>query len=410
MRPILPAITALCLGLALSSPARAEEPGRLQWDRPIRCMEAPDGKVVRVQCDDDIHPTACLVAPNTTAEGGELHRLKECTTIMDKRAYALLTATGARLTPALAEVPPGFSRSVGGRAYQTKFDLLDRVYVGVGWAPVYAHTGDGSPPPSGLPFGRAQVELGMDASVLSPRGRSRHDFEVLQGTATFTDLHFNGQVFAYDYQQVHRRPVFWMTTFFGTPHLYPVAIPLGWGLRVLNIDDRPPAARNNLDMEFLEAHVSWNPIQSSDMYNRLRIEAGADFGKAWADRSQLANGFDTGRWYGGFTSALRSRVSLGEGGLHYLFADLAYRRPTLVADGDQPVRALNQFKGQLAYEGVLVAINDQPVSLRLAATGAVRDDLAGGNRNVEMGGSAGLRFSFWAPPRVTEPMPALEDP
>ncbi len=410
MRPILPATIALCLGLASSGKARADPIPRLRWDRPVRCMDGPDGQVVRVQCDDDQHPTECLVAPNTTAERSELHRVNECTVVVVKQAYAALVATGARLVTAVAEAPPGFSRSDRGRAYQTKFDLLDRVYVGVGWAPVYAHTGDGSPPPAGLPFGRAQAELGMDASILSPRGRSRHDFEVLQGTATFTDLHFNGQVFAYDYQQVHRRPVFWVTTFFGPPHLYPAAIPLGVGVRVLNIDDRPPSAPNTLDMEFLEAHLSWNPVQSADMYNRLRLEAGADFGKAWPDRTQLSSGFGTGRWYAGFTSALKSRVSLGEGGLHYLFADVAYLRPTLIADGDLPFRTLNRFKGQLAYEGVLVAINDQPISLRLQATGAVRDDLAGGSRNVEVGGNAGLRFSFWAPPRVTEPMPELEDP
>ena len=44
-----------------------------------------------------------------------------------------------------------------------------------------------------------RAELGMDASVLSPHGRSRHDFEVLKGTASFADFHFNGLVFAYDY-------------------------------------------------------------------------------------------------------------------------------------------------------------------------------------------------------------------
>jgi len=30
-------------------------------------------------------------------------------------------------------------------------------------------------------------------------------------------------------------------------------------------------------MEFAEAHVAWNPWQSDNMYNHLRIEAGADF-------------------------------------------------------------------------------------------------------------------------------------
>ena len=33
-----------------------------------------------------------------------------------------------------------------------------------------------------------------------------------------------------------------VTTFFGAPRLYPAAIPLGWGFRVLDVQDRPPSA------------------------------------------------------------------------------------------------------------------------------------------------------------------------
>lgn len=393
-----------------ASSARADEIPRLKWDRPVRCMQGPDGKVVRVQCDDDHNPTECLVAPNQTSEGGELRRVGECTAVVDPSAYQHLQRRGARLTAAIAEAPPGFERSERGRAYQTKFDLLDRVYIGLAYAPVYGRGGVGSPIPSKLTFGLAQAELGMDASYLSPHGRSRHDFQVLAGTVSFADFHFSGLAFAYDYQQVHRRPAFWVTTFFGKPRLYPVALPLGWGFRVLDVEDRPPSSRGTLDMEVAEAHVSWNPWQSPDMYSRLRLEAGADVGKSWVDRTQIAQSIGSGRWYVGFTSALRTRVSLGEGGLHYLFADLAYLRPTLVAAGDQPVKPVNKIKAQFAYEGVLIAINDQPLSVRLTASGTTRDDLAGGARNVEVGATAGLRFSFWAPPRIVEPLPELEDP
>src|SRR5262249_28627393 len=157
--------------------ARADEIPRLRWDRPVRCMQGPDTKAVRVQCDDDQHPTECLVAPNQTAEGGELRRTIECTTVGDAGAYAKLVATGAHLVPAIAEAPPGFPRSERGRAYQTKFDLLDRIYLGVGYTPVYFRNDAGNQ----FNWGRAQAELGMDASVLSLHGRSRHDFQVLQG-------------------------------------------------------------------------------------------------------------------------------------------------------------------------------------------------------------------------------------
>ena len=312
--------------------------------------------------------------------------------------------TGARLVPAVAEVPPGWDRdAVHGRAFQTQFDLLDRVYIGAGWAPV----GTDAAAPARLPMGRVQAEIGMDASVLSPHGRSRHDFQILQGTATFPDFHFNGVVFAYDYQQLHRRPVFWVTQFFTEPPtVHPTGIPLGWGLRLVNIEDRPPAAPGMLDVEIGEMHVSWNPLTSGDMYNRLRLEAGADVGKSWANTANMGEN----RWYAGFTAAMHGRTSFGAQGRHYLFADLTYTRPNLLAAGDMPAKTVNRVKGQIAYEWVMIAINDQPLSLRLATYGVARDNLLGGARNVEIGGNAGLRFSFWAPPRAMEPLPALEDP
>ena len=339
MRTRSPVTFALCLGILASAaaPARADDVPRLRWDRPVRCLTGPDGKVVRVQCDDDAHPTECLVAPNQSTEGVELRRVNECQVVVDPKGYERLVHTGARLTTAVAESPPGFSRSDKGRAYQTKFDLLDRVYVGLAYAPVFSRGGVGSPVPSKVSLGLAQAELGMDASVLSPHGRSRHDFQVLTGALSFTDFHFTGTVFAYDYQQVHRRPAFWVTTFFGEPKVYPAAIPLGWGTRLLNLEDRPPSAPGTFDMEITEFHLSWNPWQSSDMYSRLRLEAGADVGKAWADRGDISNGLSTGRWYAGFTSALRLRVALGDGGLHYLFADVAYGHPTVFA-GRGPTR------------------------------------------------------------------------
>src|ERR1700679_2424074 len=161
-----------------------------------------------------------------------------------------------------------------------------------------------------------------------------------------------------------------------------------------------------LDVEIGEAHVSWNPVQSPDMYNRLRFEAGADVGKSWANTAEMGES----RWYAGFTAAVHARAAFGSRGKNYLFMDVGYQRPNLFAAGDLPAKTVNRLKGQLAYEYVLIAINDQPLSLRIAANGAARDDLLTSTRNVELGGNVGLRFSFWAPPRLNQPMPELEDP
>jgi hypothetical protein len=364
------------------------------------------GNVVRVQCDADRGPRTCLVAPNKAADGSELRRLDACAAVESAKAYANLERSGARIVRAVAEAPPGFERADNGRAYQVQFDLLNRVYVGAAWTPTFQKKDARIPAPPGFPFGRGRVETGFEATVLSPRGRSRHDFRVLEGSASFSDLELNGTVFAYDYQHLHARPAFWLTTFFGKPRLYGVPIPFGFGFRTIRVEDRPPGFHDAFDLELAEAHVSWSPWQSRDLYSHLRFEAGADVGRHVEDRRQ---GFGSGLWYVGPTGAVRSRLALGQGGLHYLFVDVDAGRPVVVA-GDYARHGMLRIDASFAYEGVLFAINDQPFSVRLAANGRTREDPATQVRSMELGATAGLRFSFWAPPRSFEPLPAIEDP
>jgi hypothetical protein len=401
-------VTLACASLAprgAAAGSKADDLPHLDWNKPIRCMFDGAGKPVRVQCDVRDGVKQCLVASALADDGTELRRLNTCKQ-ENANAYAALERAGVPMVRAVAEAPPGYARSEAGRAYQVAFDMLDRFYIGAAWAPTWQRPDARIPAPPGFPLGRARVEAGFTASVLSPHGRSRHDFRVLEGSASFSDFHVNGLLFAYDYQQVHRRPTFWLSTFFGEPKVFPGRLPLGFGFRLLRVEDRPPAFRRSFDMEFGELHVAWSPWQSADMYSHLRVEAGADVGKHLEDRAQ---GFGPGSFYVGPTAAIRSRFSLGEGGLHFLFVDVDWARP-LVPTGDLAARALMRIDASFAYEGVLVAINDQPISVRLAATGSSREDPQTQVRSVELGATAGLRFSFWAPPRVFEPLPPFEDP
>jgi hypothetical protein len=51
------------------------------------------------------------------------------------------------------------------------------------------------------------------------------------------------------------------------------------------------------------------------------------------------------------------------------------------------------------YEAIILAINDQPLTLKLAASGEKRDDIPGVPEQWAFVLDAGLRFSLWAPPR-----------
>ncbi len=398
----------LSLPLAIAAPAKAADdaPPTLSWDRPVQCYDLGDGKSARVQCQTDGKNETCLVAPNEMVGIGDpLDRVKPCTDSFDVNTYALLKKR-ARLVPAIAEAPTGYARGESGRAFQVKFDLLNRFYIGVGWAPTL-QSSRGFTVPEGFPFARAHAEMGINISILSPRKRARHDLRLLEGSATFADLELRGTLLAYDYQHEHRRPLFWVSTFFGEPEVHPLLPRMGWGFRIVSVLDRPPSYRDALEIEFCEVHLGYNPWQSSDLYSNLRVEIGGDIGSYWTDRASVAG--KTGNTFVGPTAALKSRLSLGKGGLHYLFTDLSFRRPTILT-GTLAGSTVNRFSGSMAYEGVLIAINDQPISARLSMEGRTQSDYTRDVRAVELRFLAGLRMSFGAPPRVFEPMPAFEDP
>ncbi|MDC0746353.1 hypothetical protein [Polyangium mundeleinium] len=392
--------------LAFAAPAAADDaPPALRWDQPVSCYNLKEGKTLRVQCTQDAKGETCLVAPGEMVGIGDpLDKVQPCTPYNDD-AYRDL-ARRARIVPAVAEAPPGYARGESGRAFQVKFDLLNRFYIGVGWAPTL-QSSRGFAIPAGFPFARANAEMGIHLSILSPRRRARHDLRILEGSATFADLELRGTLLSYDYQHEHRRPLFWISTFFGEPDVFPILPRMGFGFRVLSVLDRQPSFRDALDMEFGEFHVAWNPWQSDDMYSHLRVEIGGNFGAHWQDRTIVSG--KSGNYFLGPTAAIETRISLGKGGLHYLFSDLTFRRPTIVS-GDLTGETVNRLAGSFAYEGVLVAINDQPISVRLAAEGRTQNDFVRDVRAVELRFFAGLRMSFGAPPRVFEPMPAFEDP
>ncbi|MFO0660459.1 MAG: hypothetical protein U0165_11600 [Polyangiaceae bacterium] len=406
VRWTLAALSLSLSTLCFSPVALADDIPRLTWGKPVSCYQTAQGEEVRVQCNppDENGVTTCLVAPNTVKNfPGALTHVQDCENTGGADQLQALVNRGIHLVPALAEVPPGYVRDEFGRAYQVQFDLMKRFYLGAAWLPTFQLSDQAKSAGTRSPLGRAVLETGTVISVLSPRGRSRHDMHILEGRAGLDDFELRGQLFTYDYQHMHRRPAFWVTSFIGPPKRYDVVPGVGWGFRVLGINERPLAYRNVRDLEASEVHLSWNPWQSNDMYNHIRIEVGGNFGKYW-DKELLPEG----AWYVGPTAALRARASLGSGGLHYLTFDATFSRPTCV-NSEAKKATVNRFGGQIAYEAILLAVNDQPISLRIAGGGERRRDPLTGIDSIETTASVGLRFSFWAPPRVFEPLPTFED-
>jgi hypothetical protein len=70
-----------------------------------------------------------------------------------------------------------------------------------------------------------------------------------------------------------------------------------------------------------------------------------------------------------------------------------------VAAPDEVGARAQRLRARLRYETILLAINDQPLSLRLDAGSEKRSDIPGLADRWALVANAGLRFSLWAPPR-----------
>ena len=100
-------------------------------------------------------------------------------------------------------------------------------------------------------------------------------------------------------------------------------------------------------------------------------------------------------------SALELDTVLDHAGFHNLKLELAHEIPRYFIElPSLGSRYRQRMRARLQYEAIVLAINDQPLTLKLAAGGERREDLIGVADQWAFVMDAGLRFSLWAPPRA----------
>lgn len=370
----------------------------LEWEGPIWCMDGPQGEPVRVQCRTP--PTGdrfCLVASNQQRPSGRpLGRTNACSSRERSTRYVQLIKEGYRMVAAVAEAPPGWYRDERGRVFQVTFDLLDRFYFGAGWLPLFDPVDSKQ-----TTLQRARFEMGFSASTLDTRRRrrARHSFRAFEGSLSLADLETHGLLFNYERTNRTTRPLLRLTTFIGEPERHDLYMDTGWGLRLVQVHGRPHGAEGITDMEFGEVHMASALWQSQDLYDHLRLRFGASSGALYGEG-------ETPYWVApGIT--LDARFGLDSDGYHYLFGEAFATAPWLLS-GEHSGARRTRAGGSLAYEVIFLAVNDQPLSLRLEGRIDYRDDLPAGSPELEASALAGLRFSFWAPARDERDLPPLE--
>ncbi|WP_428266928.1 hypothetical protein [Haliangium sp.] len=391
----VPAAAAL-LSLALAGPARealaddAAPPLHLQMmspDAAVACYSDAAGVTWRVQCDDT--QKRCLYAPNAEldAEGKPvrpLERARYCTStgeVLDREAFA---ARGFELVRALADAPHGWMRDERGRVFQVEFDLKRRMYVGVSYAPRWQQ--------DAAELGRLAVDVGL-LSYERSAGASRHRFRFVEGEI-FLDP-FSGRLVLlhYDLSRRYDNPLIRITTFFGKPRRSDLSFNLGTWFEGGDIELHSSELGDEVLIRYATLHGTIDLWQSPDLYSTVRLRGGL----GW--ESTTPEGDEDPR--PAFTpgAALEADLTLDRKGFHHIGATVSYEHPRYFERHPRLGKSSQRIEADVSYELIVLAINDQPLSLFVSAGASKRDDLEVMPSTWSARAKAGLRFSLWAPAR-----------
>ncbi len=372
---------------ALADPAPASDSlPAMDPDLPVLCVPGPGGQNMRVQCDDK--KKTCLWSPDGEIDRNgvvkrDLERARTCTpaeaSMLDDRRRQ-----GYQVVRGLPDAPYGWERDDRGRVFQVNFDLKKRLYLGASWAP--RRFDDQSE------TGRTAIDFGLLVWEHLNRSRSptRHRVRLVEGEARLAP--YSGQIVLahYDVSRHYDNPLLRITTFFGRPRRSDLTLHLGGWVEAgaLEIHEIPEGEARL--WRLATGHVTLDLWQSPDLESYARARAGVGFEGSTqdgiADRTAVTPG-----------AALESDLTLDRRGFHHLGAEIAHEQPRYVGGADGSSK---RTRARLHYELIVLALNDQPLSLRLSAGAERRDDISGLADRWAFTANAGLRFSLWAPPRA----------
>lgn len=397
------ALTCAAFPVAAQQPAAvSDKTPRLDWEQPVWCLQDREGNAFRVQHTPGPPGAArrdptYLVAPDHTAWGEELSRTARCA-IAPSASLERLRAERAQLVPAIAEAPPGSYRDESGRVFQVNFDMLKRFYLGAGWVPAWDLAG------SAGDLGRVRFDMGLTASWVDRSARMRHTIRALEGDVALDDLAARGQLFSYDLAHSSTRPLLRVTTFFGQPRRYDGRVDVGFGLRVLGVQANTHRTPGLFELEYGQARAMFAFWQSADLSSYVRSFVGAGAGQLTDDE----DGRRTQR-YAGPVAGVESAFVMDRGGFHHLGARAGAGLPVFY-QGLPAGTVRRRANAGLSYEVIFLAINDQPLTLRLEGNLDYRTDLPERASKWEASALSGVRFSFWAPARLDESLPPKRRP
>lgn len=388
MRALGAALAVIAIGLPAIASADDDDLPIMDPARPVACAKDKEGKVWRLQCDHAAK--VCLYAPDEEldAEGRRvkpLERARDCA--FDPFDRARLEASGYAIRAGRADAPFGWTRDARGRVFQINFDLKRRMYFGAAYSPQKILENP-------LQSARTSIDYGLFVFETRTLGRSpmRHRIRLLEGDVHLEPFTAELTVAHYDVSRRFFDPLVRITTFAGTPQRHDLHLNLGMWTEVGGLEIHKTDLGHSQLWKHANAQVTLDLWQSADQSSFARVRTGMALEGQYTDVTGYRSALTAG-------SAFELDCVLDAEGFHNLRLEIAHEMPRYFIPLERTGKLAQRMHARLLYEAIILAINDQPLTLKLAAGGEKRDDIPGIPDQWAFVMDAGLRFSLWAPPR-----------
>jgi hypothetical protein len=295
------------------------------------------------------------------------------------------TREGYAITAAVPPAPYGWMRDDRGRVFQYNFDLHRRLYVGGGFAPSLQN---------GTEKSRGYVDFSLlQYETFSPNGSPfRHRLRLLEGEVKMAPFAAEAVFLRYDISERRRDPLLRLTTFVGRPRRGDLSVNGGLFMEIARVEVLPvPAQTSATVVRWLTLDGTVDLWQSRDLYSYVRLRGGGSF-----ERSSFG---DVEKGSLAPNAAAEADLTLDRDGFHRVTVFGGIELPQYYDTSKGFAGHARRLKAELGYEVIVLAVNDQPITLRLAGSASQRDDVPGLPTSVAFAGNAGLRFNLWAPAR-----------
>ena len=367
--------------------AKADSLPSMNHSQPVKCLRDTNGLSWRVQCDASTK--MCLYAPDSelSSQGIRtrgLQRARSCTVFNDKFDQDKLRSEGYQLLRGLVDTPYGWTRDERGRVFQTNFDLKRRLYFGAKYNP-YKLLGEERE------LKRSAFDFGL-LILQHHQGRNTHRLRLIEGEVRVEPFSSELVLLHYELSRRFLDPLLRITTFAGTPQRHDLHLDLGLWTEAGRVEVHHTNHGNSTLWQFGTGQLTIDLWQSSRLDSFLRLRTGVGFERLYTDKTGNRTAL-TG------ISALELDWVLDREGFHNLRGELTWEVPRYFAASSRDKRLARRHRAKIEYEAIILAVNDQPLSLTAGIGGERRNDLPVVNDRWAFVADAGLRVSLWAPPK-----------